>query len=298
MSQRFQMININSMHRNSGDINNFKIILNHDNFKTNHFTDKITISPITCIIPKTWYQVNQYNDSFTISVDGIHHIIKIAHGNYNVMTLLNEIEPLFLKVVPEGLIGYDQFRNKYLFSSFNDNKIYKLIFTNYSCFLLGFELNDIIDFTFVSTEHYGVLSKNPLIMNVEFSIKVHSDLPFINNNCIDNNNTINDFIATTTVLSFPIKVGPFENMIFEANNHENIIHTLSHSNIDSIHFWLTDNLNRPLLITHDWCILLKVTYTSQEDKLEVINNKISQIEESLRFMILDKKTRKKHTNKK
>ena len=122
------------MHRNSGDINNFKIILNHDNFKTNHFTDKIIISPITCIIPKTWYQVNQYNDSFTISVDGIHHIIKIAHGNYNVMTLLNEIEPLFLKVVPEGLIGYDQFRNKYLFSSFNYNKIYKLIFTNYSCF--------------------------------------------------------------------------------------------------------------------------------------------------------------------
>ena len=135
-------------------------------------------------------------------------------------------------------------------------------------------------------------------MNVEFSVKVHSDLPFINNNCIDNNNTINDFIATTTVLSFPIKVGPFENMIFEANNHENIIHTLSHSNIDSIHFWLTDNLNRPLLITHDWSILLKVTYTSQEDKLELINNKISQIEESLRYMILEKKTKKKHTNKK
>ena len=87
-------------------------------------------------------------------------------------------------------------------------------------------------------------------------------------------------------------------MIFEANNHENIIHTLSHSNIDSIHFWLTDNYNRPLLVTHDWCILLKVTYTPQEDKLELINNKISQIEESLRYMILDKKTKKKHTNKK
>ena len=94
------MININSMHRNSGDINNFLIILNHDNFRS-HFTDKITISPITCIIPKTWYQVNQYNDSFIISVNDIHHIIKITHGNYNVMSLLIEIEPMILKIVPE-----------------------------------------------------------------------------------------------------------------------------------------------------------------------------------------------------
>ena len=100
MSQRFQMININSMHRNSGDINNFKIILNHDNFKTNHFSDEITISPITCIIPKTWYQVNQYNDSFTISVNEVEHIIKITHGNYNVMSLLNEIEPFVFKGSP------------------------------------------------------------------------------------------------------------------------------------------------------------------------------------------------------
>jgi hypothetical protein len=199
MSQRFQMININSTHRNSGTINNFKLILNHDNFKTEHHTDKITKSPITCIIPKTFYQINQYNDSFIISVDDIHYIIKITHGNYNVMSLLNEIEPSFLKVVPEGLMGYDQFRNKYLFSSFNDDKIYKLIFTNYSCFLLGFEMGDIIDFTFVSTEQYGVLSKKTLIMNLEHSIKIHSDIPFFNNNCIDNNNTINDFIPTTTL---------------------------------------------------------------------------------------------------
>ena len=97
------------------------------------------------------------------------------------------------------------------------------------------------------------------------------------------------------MLSFPIKVAPFENCIFESNNHENIIHTLSHSNLESINFWITDDLNRPLLLTHDWSILLKVTYTSQEDRLEIINNKISKIEESLRFMILDRKQKKKPT---
>lgn len=283
------MINVNTTHRNSGDINDFKINLNHDNFRTEHFTDKITISPITCVIPRTWYQINQYNDSFTISVDNIHHVIQIKNGNYNVLTLLSEIEAKF--TILDAKIEYDQIQNKYIFSSIDNDKIYELIFTNYSCFLLGFGLNDIIEFSFVSSQ----ISTIPINMNIEKSIKIHSNIPFINNSCIDNNNKINDFIPSTTLLSFPIKVAPFENCIFESNNHENIIHTLSHSNLESINFWITDDLNRPLLLTHDWSILLKVTYTSQEDRLEIINNKISKIEESLRFMILDRKQNKKPT---
>jgi hypothetical protein len=42
--------------------------------------------------------------------------------------------------------------------------------------------------------------------------------------------------------------------------------------------WVTDNLNRPLLLIHDWSVLLKVTYTSQDDKLQLSNQKNSLIE--------------------
>jgi hypothetical protein len=290
---RTQMIEISSKHRLSGSFNDFRINLNHDNLRPYDYRQKIIVSPILCIVPRTWSGINNYNDHFKIIIDNYPHEIKLIQGNFNVISLLNQLEEIFIKLMPSSIIGYDNNRNKFLFNSPDDNKNYKMDFTNTDAyFLLGFNKNDIIDFSF-SPEYLAVLSKNPINMNAEQTIKIHSNIPLIANNCVSNNTDEfnNDFKQTTTLLQYPIMASPFDNCIFTAHNYENIIHTLSHSNIEDVHIWVTDNLNRKLLIQQDWTITLRVTYIAFDD--EQIQKEVLEIKNFVKYLVLEKTTKKR-----
>ena len=107
---RTSIIHVNSQNRSSGSIYDFENTFKHCHLVQENYKGRIIIEPIQAVIPRSWYTVDQNNDSFELSDDnGITwQVFSIEHANYNVKTFL-----LFLKtLLPEWSLGWSLEKNK------------------------------------------------------------------------------------------------------------------------------------------------------------------------------------------
>lgn len=87
---------VNSRERISGDVNNFTVQLKTPLLLTSN-KSRFEIYLNSIEYPYNFYQVNSTNNSFGLdvyiySVFSAHHTVYITHGNYNIISLLDEIK--------------------------------------------------------------------------------------------------------------------------------------------------------------------------------------------------------------
>ena len=171
-------LNINSSKQNilSGTSDNFNYLLNVPADKINHVTN---VSLVSCSLPKSFYQINELNNSFTLIENGTPLTINIIPGNYILSSWFSTLSSLLTAASLLGVTYTVVFQYSY-----NDNGIMKITASNssYSYVLqvpnssisgvLGFDRNNSYSFT------------NGVLLSLYVINLNESDMIYINSNII------------------------------------------------------------------------------------------------------------------
>jgi hypothetical protein len=217
-----QIYYINSRNRLQGTDNDFSINLNLD---SNNTYNRIAVLDIS--IPKSMYNINQYNNTFIVSENGVERTITLPVSNYNRKNFVTILLPLLNTGSWVYAISYSQSTapdtGKYIFSVSNNAGVQPIfIFGVESLFeIMGFNRDSSNSFTGDS-----LTSTNIINFNTENSFYLHSD------SCQDKNNIL-----------YNIYTGLTENQSYIINHNDNpLINCKTFvSNYSNIwRFWLSN----------------------------------------------------------
>ena len=271
---RTSIIHVSSQNRSNGTINDFENTFKHCHLVQENYKGRIIIEPIQAVVPRSWYTVDENNDTFELSNDnGITwQTLSITHANYNIKTFL-----VFLKsFLVDWTLGWSQEKNKYYFFPPDDGKQYRFRFRNYSAFLFGCLVGDEVSGRpFVST----------MTVNMERSkvILIHSNLPCVKGSRVDNLSST-QMEESNIFLKIPISSPPWSNLIWRSKSRDVVSFQLSSNSISSVRFWLTDEYNIPIILTTDWTLSFRVTYIDENN--DQLINMLTNIESYLKYMTL------------
>lgn len=272
---RTSIVHVNSQNRYNGSINNFDISFKHCHLIQENFKGKIIIEPIQCIISRSFYSVDRFNDTFQLSNDNglTWQTINISHGNYNIKTFLEQLKTL----LPNWTLGWSLEQNKYhMYPPTDDDATYVFRFNNYSAFLFGCDIGDEVQAPFIST--------NTVNMERSKAIMIHSDLPRVRSSAIDN--LISTEMEESNVfLKIPIDTPPWANIIWRSNSKDVVSFQLSSNSVSSMRIWLTDEYNIPIELHNDWTLSFRVTYI--DDNNNELINMLSDIQAYVKYLALD-----------
>ena len=181
----------------------------------------IYLSVVSCLIPFSFYNINNSNNSLYYSFDGNSMTnILIPIGNYNI----NDLVKYFKASMSNFTITYNQNSNKLSFTHATTN----FMFMSVSCLsILGFNDNT----TYISTS-FTLTSKNCVnVYNIK-NIQVNSNLITYNINKTQRNNYC-------ILCSVPVSSQPFS--LIEYINRTNFITNLFLNRIQKIKIRLTDD---------------------------------------------------------
>lgn len=141
MNTSSRIIYFDSTDRVSGTSSNFNIVYNLPN---NNY-DKIAL--LSCSIPKSYYNVTIYNNTFTLKENTTSVLITLPVGSYNKNNMIIKLTSLLNSASPNGLTYSITYPNnqieadtfKYTFTSSNALISSSFIFTKSIALILGFE---------------------------------------------------------------------------------------------------------------------------------------------------------------
>ena len=253
-----QYLYISSANRNTGYINDFTISLPVDMLQDLGPSNTISVAFVAMSMNRSYYNVSALLGNNTFALDGSQLVL--PDGFYNVQTFKWELQSL----LPAGWsINYHSPQNKYTFippSSDGANHTFTF-YNSTTANLFGFsKAGTTASFSYASG---GIASAQPLLMDSESNIIIHCDLPLEINSTSDNisSKSVND---GNIIACVPIDTPAFSNIIFTRQFGE-FEYPVSGRNVSEIHFWVTDNLNRPLYLMYDWTMTLKFTYNASSD---------------------------------
>ena len=285
---RTSIIHVNSANRSFGDINDFHIFFKDALFKVDDEMKKakIILEPIQCVICRSWYSVDIPNNTFELSSDDgatwVQYVI--PPGNYNIKSFMYYLRKEF----PTGwAFGWKQEQNYYYLQPPDDDKWYKLRFNNYSCTLFGFGKFDVPRFSYFAP----LFSTKPVNMERSKIVLVNSDLQKSKYVAVDNVLT-QEFQESNIILKIPIDSPPWSTLVWRANSKDVVSFELSVDKIDSVRFWITDENNQRLNLTHEWTMSFRITYLGDEFE-NIQAEHLANISDYLRYMILDNQSVKK-----
>jgi hypothetical protein len=209
-------------------------------------TEKAYISVKNCVIPRSFYNVNNTNNVLNYSINSSDYSITMSNGNYNVLTLKAHITELLIIKGHSISIAYNSKTNIFQFTSTS----YEFTFKSTSnCFeLLGFLDNN--DYTSTNYTLESIIGVNLFTIK---NIYVTSD-NFILNNIDSNNHNKSNIIC-----SIPVK-GVANSILFYEDSTKHLVHNVE--NLTTLRIILTDeNSNLIDFNNIHYSITLEITIT-------------------------------------
>ena len=182
----------------------------------------IYLSVVSCLIPYSFYNINNLNHVLQYSFDGITiNTLSIPIGNYNVNSLLSVLKSNLVAFI----ITYDNIKNKFTFTHPTNNFMFM---SSSTCLqILGFNNNETI-----SSFIFSLTSVNCVNVYTIRTVQVNSNLITYNINKVQKNNFC-------ILCSVPITCTPFS--IIEYINRTNFKTNLFLNRISNIKIKLTDD---------------------------------------------------------
>ena len=182
----------------------------------------IYLSVVSCLIPYSFYNINNRNNVLQYSFDGITiNTLSIPIGNYNVNSLLSVLKSNLVAFT----ITYDNIKNKFTFTHPTNNFMFM---SSSTCLqILGFNNNETI-----SSVIFSLTSVNCVNVYTIRTVQVNSNLIAYNINKVQKNNFC-------ILCSVPITCTPFS--IIEYINRTNFKTNLFLNRISNIKIKLTDD---------------------------------------------------------
>ena len=182
----------------------------------------IYLSVVSCLIPYSFYNINNRNNVLQYSFDGITiNTLSIPIGNYNVNSLLSVLKSNLVAFT----ITYDNIKNKFTFTHPTNNFMFM---SSSTCLqILGFNNNETI-----SSFIFSLTSVNCVNVYTIRTVQVNSNLITYNINKVQKNNFC-------ILCSVPITCTPFS--LIEYINRTNFKTNLFLNRISNIKIKLTDD---------------------------------------------------------
>jgi hypothetical protein len=182
----------------------------------------IYLSVVSCLIPYSFYNINNRNNVLQYSFDGITiNTLSIPIGNYNVNSLLSVLKSNLVAFT----ITYDNIKNKFTFTHPTNNFMFM---SSSTCLqILGFNNNETI-----SSVIFSLTSVNCVNVYTIRTVQVNSNLITYNINKVQKNNFC-------ILCSVPITCTPFS--LIEYINRTNFKTNLFLNRISNIKIKLTDD---------------------------------------------------------
>jgi len=214
--------------------------------------ERVFIKVKSASIPYSWYNVNDYNNILDLLIDGDNRSFSIPIGNYNVNTLLIEINLLLIDF--DITLSYVLKTNHIIF---NSPSIFTFLASSTIDEILGFNNNVsyisheiIID----SVTSYKLESVNGFNLFQVRQIYISSDNFQIDNMSNHNPNNRSTLLAVQ-VLGNPNSIITYNDS--SENSHE--IHNVT--NLTNLHIKLTDEMSRPLLLNRmNWSLTISIIF--------------------------------------
>jgi hypothetical protein len=103
-----------------------------------------------------------------------------------------------------------------------------------------------------------IKSTNPIKVNADSSIYIHTNIPRQKMSALDN---VNPTIMESDVLcAIAIQSSPFDNVVFSHNNGADFIYNVLAPSIHSMRIYVTNEQGIPLRVPYDWDITLGIEY--------------------------------------
>jgi hypothetical protein len=182
----------------------------------------IYLSVVSCLIPYSFYNINNRNNVLQYSFDGITiNTLSIPIGNYNVNSLLSFLKSNLVAFT----ITYNNITNKFTFTHPTNNFMFM---SSSTCLqILGFNNNETI-----SSVIFSLTSVNCVNVYTIRTVQVNSNLITYNINKVQKNNFC-------ILCSVPITCTPFS--LIEYINRTNFKTNLFLNRISNIKIKLTDD---------------------------------------------------------
>jgi hypothetical protein len=275
-SERVEMLYINSKNRYIGTPSDFYVTIPNNMINLLDRKGRIKFTVMDAIINRSWYSIQENNNTFTVSDGTTSTEYNIPVGYHSVKTLKTVLQELLVN----WTITWDKYTDKCTFKPPNNGKVYTLSFNDASCELFGFKQNDTPSGTYSSP----IVSGYPLKVNRESAVLIHADIPKLENSVVDNI-LQSDFYESDVIIKIPIDVAPFDNLIYMANGTDLYSFVSSASNINEIRFWISDEHNRRLEVPYDWTLTMRIEYIYDDEPTGVHTN-IERIRDYLKYIIL------------
>jgi hypothetical protein len=276
--KRVQTLFISSANRTQGSINDFKVNLNNSLVKADDNTENIRMSVIHLSINRSWYTVRyQINDYFEIWNEslGSKASYNIPEGYYTVYSLLDCLQNM---LGPSWSFTYRETDNRYSIIA-PQLGLFEYRFNFVNCGHLFGDDNRLTD------PFNNYISPKPILMNQDTSILIHTDIPRKRMGSLHNLDSPL-FRECDVIAAIPNKTAPFDNLQIDTSNQ--FVFYLSVKELSSFRLWVTDQLNRPLDIHHDWTIALKFEFIEQ-DVVDQTVELLKEIRDSLKYIALHPK---------
>ena len=278
MSIRSQIIHINSVNRVSGTPGDFRVQMDHALHRLENFKGTIRVEPVQCVVNRSWYTIDDSNNTFAVFDGETLYEYEVPVGFYNVKSFIQTLGDL----LKGWLLGWEQLTNTYSFRPPNNGLTYNLIMSSYVCVLMGLDFGKEYEVSYDAP----LRSLRPVKMTHESVLLVHSELPRSKMSAVDNLNTP-QMRESTILLKIPILEAPFDNLCWRSNSRDIISFDLTQSYLSQMHIWLTDEFGRAIRPAYDWTISLRVDYIENTvDQQRETVDLLRSIKDYVRFAIL------------
>lgn len=212
------------------------------------------------VIPYSFYNVDNNNNKLILLINGTTYTITILPGNYNVNSLISEIQSQIstFAVNDKNLtLTYISKTNKIAFT--HSLNTFQILDTTTCSELIGFQNGETITATNVSGTIYQAMSINGINLFGIQQIFICSD-NFVLNNISANDPNNASILASVNVSSNPNSIIQYEN-----NNSMHLIHHVQ--NLTNVHIKLTSQTNDVLELNGiHFSITLQLTIVKKQRK--------------------------------
>lgn len=207
------------------------------------------ISLISCVIPYSWYIINDRNNEVSITEDGTTTIFNLTNGNYNIREIALLLENLLNENTTNETVynvSYSKYTNKLTISTDTPDKETTFIFYH-SYEILGFNYWEI----YTMTTAVPLSSVNVCNIYADDNIYIRSNL--INHNAIDS------YTRSPTDILQKIEIHATQGgYIFLTNTSTPL--TSDNKNISSIQLFITDEWDDIINLNGlNWSCTLQIT---------------------------------------
>jgi len=274
---REQSLFINSENRLNGSINDFQVFLNDQIVQAENINTQIKLSVIHLSINRSYYTVEN-NIAFQLICisNQINNVIfTIPSGYYDVFTFRTYL----LTILINWTITYSKSTNTYTFISPIDGNVYAFQFFNCGN-LFGFDNGITSNFD----NSIPITSTKPILMNIDTSLFIRTDIPRTRYGCLDNLKSTT-FQESDILCAVPQTFSPFNTITLSDSNQFSFY--MSCKDLNSFRLYITDQNGNSIPLRHDYTIALKFEYISPQEQDESLET-MQEIRDLLKYITLHK----------